>query len=41
MRGLNVGTNYERFRAKARVYLREHESHVAVQKLRRNKQLTP
>ena len=41
LRGLNVGTNYERFRAKARVYLREHESHVALQKLRRNKQLTP
>ena len=41
LRGLNVGTNYERFRAKARVYLREHDSQVALQKLRRNKQLTP
>jgi type I restriction enzyme R subunit len=41
LRGLNVGTNYEHFRAKARVYLREHESHVALQELRRNKQLTP
>jgi len=41
LRGVNVGTDFERFRAKARVYLREHESHVALQKLRRNKQLTP
>jgi type I restriction enzyme R subunit len=35
------GTNWERFRAKATAYLRAHEDHVALQRLRRNKQLTP
>jgi type I restriction enzyme R subunit len=30
-----------RFRAKAAAYLREHADHVALQRLRRNKQLTP
>lgn len=34
------GMNWERFRAKAQAYLREHEDHVALQRLRRNKQLT-
>ena len=34
------GMNWERFRAKAQAYLREHEDHVSLQKLRRNKQLT-
>ncbi len=38
--GVTVGTNLERFRAKARVWLLEHEDHVALQKLRRNRQLT-
>ncbi len=38
--GISVGTNYERFRAKARAYLRDHEDHLALQRLRRNKQLT-
>ena len=41
LRGLHVGTDFERFRAKMRAYLRAHENHVAVQKLRRNKQLSP
>ena len=41
MPGVSVGTNFERFRAKVRVYLRDHEDHVALQKLRRNKQLSP
>lgn len=36
-----VGTNWERFKAKARAYLRDHEDHVALQRLHRNKQLTP
>jgi type I restriction enzyme R subunit len=31
----------ERFRAKARAYLKQHENHVAVHKLRMNKALTP
>ncbi|GGM61819.1 restriction endonuclease subunit R [Micromonospora sonchi] len=36
-----VGTDHERFRIKARAYLRQHEDHVALQKLRRNRQLSP
>jgi type I restriction enzyme, R subunit len=39
--GLMPGTNWERFRAKARAYLRDHEDHLALQRLRRNHQLTP
>jgi type I restriction enzyme R subunit len=39
--GVSVGTNWERFRAKARAYLRDHEDHLALERLRRNKQLTP
>ena len=38
---ITPGTNVERFRAKAAAYLRQHEDHVALQRLRRNKQLTP
>lgn len=38
--GVAVGTNWERFKAKARAYLKDHEDHVALQKLCRNKQLT-
>ena len=38
--GMAVGTNWERFKAKSRAYLLEHEDHIALQKLRRNKQLT-
>ncbi len=32
---------FERFRAKARAFLREHENHITIQKLRMNKALTP
>ncbi|WP_182376738.1 DEAD/DEAH box helicase family protein [Nocardioides sp. WS12] len=39
--GATPGTNMERFRAKAASYLKEHEDHVALHRLRRNKQLTP
>ncbi|MCF6743536.1 DUF4145 domain-containing protein [Blastococcus sp. KM273128] len=39
--GVTPGTNWERFRAKARAYLRDHENHLALQRLRRNLQLTP
>ncbi|HEY8789200.1 MAG TPA: type I restriction-modification enzyme R subunit C-terminal domain-containing protein [Actinopolymorphaceae bacterium] len=35
------GLNWEWFRAKAAAYLKDHEDHVALQKLRRNRQLTP
>lgn len=38
--GVTPGTNWERFRAKARAYLRDHEDHLALQRLRRNHQLT-
>ena len=38
--GVAVGTNWERFKAKARAYLKDHEDNVALQKLRRNRQLT-
>lgn len=39
--GITPGTNWERFQAKARAYLRQHQDHVALQRLRRNKPLTP
>lgn len=35
------GLDYERFKQKARQFLRQHENHVAVQKLRLNQPLTP
>jgi type I restriction enzyme R subunit len=35
------GTDMERFRAKAAAYLKAHQDHVALQRLRRNKALTP
>jgi type I restriction enzyme, R subunit len=38
--GITPGTDFARFRAKAEVYLKQHEDHVALQRLRRNKQLT-
>ena len=39
--GVTPGMNFERFRAKAAAYLKQHEDHVSLQRLRRNKQLTP
>lgn len=39
--GTTPGTNFERFRAKAEAYLRKHLDNLALQRLRRNKQLTP
>jgi type I restriction enzyme, R subunit len=35
-----AGADFERFREKARAYLRAHADHVALQKLRRNRPLT-
>ena len=35
-----VGTDFERFKAKARVFLLDHEDRLALQKLRRNRPLT-
>ncbi len=39
--GVQGAQGFEKFRAKARHFLREHEDHVSIQKLRRNKPLTP
>ncbi|WES63681.1 DEAD/DEAH box helicase family protein [Microbacter sp. GSS18] len=39
--GTTPGTNFERFRSKAEAYLREHLDNLALQRLRRNRQLTP
>ncbi|WP_245542937.1 type I restriction-modification enzyme R subunit C-terminal domain-containing protein [Ruania albidiflava] len=39
--GVTPGTDFERFRAKAETYLRQHIDHVALQRLHRNKPLTP
>lgn len=38
--GITPGTNWQRFRAKAAAYLKQHQDHVALQRLRRNKALT-
>ncbi|MFC7374541.1 DEAD/DEAH box helicase family protein [Brachybacterium sp. GCM10030268] len=41
LQGTTPGTNFERFRAKAEAYLKEHLENLTLQRLRRNKQLTP
>ncbi len=38
--GIAVGTDMEAFRRKARLFLKPHENHIAVIKLRRNEPLT-
>lgn len=38
--GMAGGTDYARFRAKARAFLRSHEDHMTVRKLRMNRPLT-
>jgi type I restriction enzyme R subunit len=38
--GFDPPDRYERFRAKARAFLREHEDHIAIHKVRMNKPLT-
>lgn len=38
---ITPGTDFERFQSKAEAYLRQHLEHLALQRLRRNKQLTP
>jgi type I restriction enzyme, R subunit len=40
LREIRVGADFERFRGKARAYMREHEDHLALQRLRRNLPLT-
>ena len=39
--GIGVGMDFERFKAKARHFLRAYEDHVAIHKLRTNQPLTP
>ncbi len=39
--GVGTGMNLAKFKDKARLFLREHESHVSLQRLRRNLALTP
>lgn len=38
--GVSLGTNRARFTAKVRIYLHSHQDQLAVQKLRRNRQIT-
>lgn len=38
---VTAGLNMAKFKEKARVFLREHESHLSLQRLRRNQPLTP
>ncbi len=38
--GFGDGTDFAKFRAKAQVYLRAHQDHIAIRKLRTNKALT-
>lgn len=40
VQGIAVGTDMNRFQMKVRHFLKEHESHIAIQKLRRNEPLT-
>jgi type I restriction enzyme, R subunit len=41
VQGVNVGTDMDRFRLKARHFLKGNENHIAVLKLKRNEALTP
>ena len=38
--GITPGTDWQRFRAKAAAYLKQHQDHIALQRVRRNKALT-
>src|SRR5690606_3394505 len=38
--GFTPGTDFEKFRAKARAFLRAHMDHLAIEKLRTNRPLT-
>lgn len=40
LKGVAVGTDMHRFRVKARHFLKEHENHIAIQKVRLNEPLT-
>jgi type I restriction enzyme R subunit len=40
VQGVTVGTDMNRFQMKVRHFLKEHQNHIAIQKLRRNESLT-
>ncbi len=40
LRGMELGADFSRFEQKLRIYLRTHEDQLAVQKIRRNRQIT-
>ncbi|MBW0101483.1 DEAD/DEAH box helicase family protein [Pseudonocardia sp. KRD291] len=40
LRGMEIGADLSRFEQKLRIYLRTHENQLAVQKIRRNRQIT-
>ncbi|MFC3891409.1 DEAD/DEAH box helicase family protein [Lentzea rhizosphaerae] len=40
LRGMEIGADLTRFEQKLRIYLRTHENQLAVQKIRRNRQIT-
>jgi type I restriction enzyme R subunit len=40
LRGMELGADFSRFEQKLRIYLRTHENQLAVQKIRRNRQIT-
>ncbi|MHA6779622.1 type I restriction endonuclease subunit R [Pseudonocardia saturnea] len=40
LRGMEIGADLTRFEQKLRIYLRTHEDQLAVQKIRRNRQIT-
>ena len=41
VRGLSVGTDMDAFRRKARLFLKPHENHISIIKVKRNEPLTP
>jgi type I restriction enzyme R subunit len=41
LRGFGAADDFARFRSKAQAYLRQHQDHITIQKLRTNKPLTP
>jgi type I restriction enzyme R subunit len=41
VQGLSVGTDMDAFRRKARIFLKPHENHIAILKVKRNEPLTP
>ncbi|WP_210634805.1 DEAD/DEAH box helicase family protein [Streptomyces sp. GESEQ-13] len=40
LQGTAIGTDLTRFEQKLKIYLRAHENHLAIQKIRRNRQIT-